>query len=459
MSIETALPYSWLRSISPDVLSSDKTPLWGFPPPFPWELFSEQIKALLKLQEIHILPENTEWRSKEALLSGQGSDPYILSFNVVPLEGLAFWIMPRESLKELLQLTLGTEIDLTSMKKEWLEEFYEFLALDAIVAFQHIKYDPSLFPEIKQDPSLPETLFLTIDIRINTPSKQLTSRLALTANLRQSIQKKYTNKSLSYPTRLAEALTVTVQIIAGNVSLSRDEWQSVNPGDYVVLDSCSLSPNEDKGRIILMVNESPLFRGKIIDGNIKILEYPLLQEVHAPMAKQEDFDEDEEFTEEEFDVDEETQTELGDEEHTEEEPTETDEEHTSGTTESEHSQDDEDEFTSEESVTEEAMTHAEEESDEEPKASAEKEGSKPASIEKSAPSLSHPEDIPLTISIEVGRLQMSVKQLLEMSPGNVLELNVHPENGVDLVINNRCIGKGELLKIGDALGVRILEKA
>jgi len=52
---------------------------------------------------------------------------------------------------------------------------------------------------------------------------------------------------------------------------------------------------------------------------------------------------------------------------------------------------------------------------------------------------------------------MTVQTLLDLNPGNLLELDVHPESGVDLVVNGSRIGKGELLQIGDTLGVRILE--
>ena len=52
---------------------------------------------------------------------------------------------------------------------------------------------------------------------------------------------------------------------------------------------------------------------------------------------------------------------------------------------------------------------------------------------------------------------MSMQKLMEIEPGNTLELDVHPENGVDLVVNGRRIGKGELLRIGESLGVRILD--
>ncbi len=40
---------------------------------------------------------------------------------------------------------------------------------------------------------------------------------------------------------------------------------------------------------------------------------------------------------------------------------------------------------------------------------------------------------------------MSVQKLLELQPGNLLELDVHPENGVDLVVNGSCIARGRTL--------------
>ncbi len=37
---------------------------------------------------------------------------------------------------------------------------------------------------------------------------------------------------------------------------------------------------------------------------------------------------------------------------------------------------------------------------------------------------------------------------MQLQPGQLLELDVNPEEGVNLVVNGQCIGKGELLKTG-----------
>ena len=63
----------------------------------------------------------------------------------------------------------------------------------------------------------------------------------------------------------------------------------------------------------------------------------------------------------------------------------------------------------------------------------------------------------MPVVIEVGRIQMSVKKLLELQPGNMLDLDIHPESSVDMVVNGKRIARGQLLRIGDVLGIRIIE--
>lgn len=448
MNIATTLPYSWLRSISTDLLELDALPLFGSPPPFPWEAYGKALSEALRIENISLSPVDTAWRTEEELLEGLGSDPLILALHISPLAGRAYWMFPREELKELMKVILAPEDEIDLVSEEWQDDFYTFLTVEAIQAFNKTKYDPTLTPQVASTLELPKTSCLSVDIQIVTSLKTFNGRLVITPEMRAAISQKYAVRKLAYPTGISAAVAVQVHLLAGSVTLTPEEWKSVQPGDFVLLDSCSLTPEENKGRILLSVNNSTLFRGKIKDGNIKILEYPLLQEVNSPMAKEEEQFEDEEAetegeeTEEEFEEEEEFTEEEEEEEFTEEEENLTEEEVEEGTDLEEED--------------EEEKTHLEEEipEDEHPEAKTSKSISKPAKE-----TFKRPEELPLTIAIEVGRIQMSIQQLMDLSPGNILELNVHPENGVDLVANGHCIGKGELLKIGDALGVRILDKA
>jgi flagellar motor switch protein FliN/FliY len=52
---------------------------------------------------------------------------------------------------------------------------------------------------------------------------------------------------------------------------------------------------------------------------------------------------------------------------------------------------------------------------------------------------------------------MTVEQLTKLEPGNLLEIEIHPENGVLLTIQGKAVGKGELIRVGEAIGVRVLQ--
>ncbi len=66
-----------------------------------------------------------------------------------------------------------------------------------------------------------------------------------------------------------------------------------------------------------------------------------------------------------------------------------------------------------------------------------------------------PKKVPVSLTVEVAKLKMSLDKLLKLKPGNVLELGVQIEKGVNLVANGQCVAKGELLQIGDVIGVKI----
>jgi flagellar motor switch protein FliN/FliY len=68
-----------------------------------------------------------------------------------------------------------------------------------------------------------------------------------------------------------------------------------------------------------------------------------------------------------------------------------------------------------------------------------------------------PDSIPLSLAVEVGRLRMTAKQLMTLKSGSTIDLGMDPEGSLDLVVNGACIGKGELIRVGDVLGVRVLE--
>ena len=65
-------------------------------------------------------------------------------------------------------------------------------------------------------------------------------------------------------------------------------------------------------------------------------------------------------------------------------------------------------------------------------------------------------DIELDVSIELGRSKQSIKRVLELSPGSIVELDRMAGEPVDLLVNNKVVAKGEVVVIDESFGIRIV---
>lgn len=66
-------------------------------------------------------------------------------------------------------------------------------------------------------------------------------------------------------------------------------------------------------------------------------------------------------------------------------------------------------------------------------------------------------DVPLELSVELGRARMSIQDLLNLSPGSVIELDKIAGEPLDLLVNGRLVARGEAVVVNDKFGVRITD--
>lgn len=66
-------------------------------------------------------------------------------------------------------------------------------------------------------------------------------------------------------------------------------------------------------------------------------------------------------------------------------------------------------------------------------------------------------DIPLQVTVELGRTKRSVKDILELSAGSIIELDKLAGEPVDILVNSRLIAKGEVVVIEENFGVRVTD--
>lgn len=68
-------------------------------------------------------------------------------------------------------------------------------------------------------------------------------------------------------------------------------------------------------------------------------------------------------------------------------------------------------------------------------------------------------DVPLEVTVELGRANKSIKEILDFSPGTILELNKLAGEPVDVLVNGKFVARGEVVVIEENFGIRLVEIA
>lgn len=415
-------PFGELPVIPHELKTADEIPLLGNSPPFPLEEVSKQLAILFDRQDLHIACEIPMWRSSDNLMEGLGDDVTVLNILFPTLKGQVCIVIPKEEISVLTALLLTKDIyPLPIFDTDLNEGFYRFFAGEVLYHLANLSVMKNFSPVITEQATRIREDALCMDLSLQVSEHVVRCRLMISQDFRKSWVAYFSHhkeESRSPSSEVAKKASVILHIKAGETGLSLSEWKQLKLGDILVLDSCSLKGEHFEGRVILVYEDKWVLRAKLKDGTLKILELPLVHEVKTPMAKQKENEFEDELTDIDF-LDESTFDEPQKsiiEESEETPPTE-----------------------SNEQIVDESIDKAKD--------------VLPSFEREIIP----PEKIPLSVVIELGRVSIPVETLLKLEPGNFLEADIYPENGVDLTINGQIVGKGELVRLGEAIGVRILE--
>lgn len=449
--MQTSLPppYDWLKELEPELAKIDSSPLLGHPPVFSWKQFTQNLAAVFELDDLTLNPGEVQWRSANELYAGLPSPLIPVEISMSGFSGNVYWVLPEIDIPMLMSTLLEeNSIPIHHVHKDYQEGFYRFLGIEIVNAFTQTDFDASLVPHFKMTSEHPSDHALCMDITLAFRHHSFTGRLIISTTFRKEWQRRYTTTSLinTHTERLASQAMLTVSLEAGRTSLLMKNWKKSRVGDFLLLENCSLTENFNTGKILINYHGSPIYVAELEDGNLKILQalqyHEAASTIEGEFMADDDFDEDLSM-EEDNDFE---QEDLEDDETSNDDDFDFEEEEESEEIEEKLDEEEEGEIEAEE----------EEEEAEEYKHD-ENEG---ASVTvKTVPPEGpiNAENLPISLIIEVGKINISVQKLMELQAGNILELNVRPEEGVNLVINGRCVGKGELHRLGNTLGVRILE--
>ncbi len=448
MSTASQTPYDWVKTLPSSLLSIDEIPLIGHAAPFPWEKFAANIKKFFEIDQFTFKASDPTWRSAEQLLDGVSPDHDIMNISLTGIEGkIALAIDKRDLLALATFLLTHHPQETPLLDPEDEKAFVHFLTVTLCDQFVNLGWMKGLQPSLLPDESLPPEPHLCIDIQVETSFRTFIVRLFIDKTFQQFWKEKNTIPfSSALNPSLAQKLELPVSIEAGHVQMPFYQWKTVQPGDFLFLDGCTIDETFNSGSLLLRIYHLPYYKAQLTEGNISLTEQPSYHEIESAMPTNNNNDDDD--------------LNFDDEEHEEHEEPEEDTDFDFG--------DDSDFDFSEESDTEETSTEEKTSTatatptKTAPQPPSQTQKSPPAGkqvdVSKKAPEKSiAPQDIPLYIAVEVGRFQMTLDKMMELQAGNTLNLHVKPEDGVDLVVNGKRIGRGELLRFGDTLGVRITE--
>jgi len=371
----------WLEAASPALLALEERPQFGALE-FPWKELERVLGIRFQKKEFNLVHQEKGWLIFEDL-------PQILkettplAIYVSGIKTPLFWFMSKEDVFALITpFFAGKAASSYFLEKPLYEGLCHFFALEVLSEIGHLPFAqhlsfhlgdlPAHFQEILNKEGLFE-----IDVLATNADFKIHGSLLIPASFRSAWKKTCAPLPTLFSKELTEKVEVDIALEIGHVSLSVEDFKEIKKGDFIFLDHCSYNPEEKEGWVALSLAGESIFRGRLKQEEIKLLEYPRLAKSGDEM-------------EENFEL-----------------------------------------------VEEDIVGEKEE-------------------IAKEGPS-SFIAKLPIQLVVEVARLKMTLDDVAKLSPGALLELPIAVEEGVDLVINGKKVGKGELMKMGEMMGVRITQ--
>ena len=66
-------------------------------------------------------------------------------------------------------------------------------------------------------------------------------------------------------------------------------------------------------------------------------------------------------------------------------------------------------------------------------------------------------DIPLKVTVELGRARMSVRDILQLAQGSVVELSKFAGEPLEVFVNDRLVARGEVVTVNEKFGIRLTD--
>jgi len=66
-------------------------------------------------------------------------------------------------------------------------------------------------------------------------------------------------------------------------------------------------------------------------------------------------------------------------------------------------------------------------------------------------------DVPVSVSVQLGACQLPMREVLQLSPGSVVQLDKQADAPVDVLVNDKLVARGEVVVVDNRFGIKITE--
>ncbi len=439
----TALvPFDWLEEVKQELFTLEAAPLLPPAPPFPVEALQKALFERLALPVTVEISDAKVIEYKDIKEKTTSTTTRLFSFSLSPHTPSFYTAIGHDDLNRLASWLLAHDMEAAvSLQGSFQESFYLFIggmALDSLESTGYFKSN-SLRLLSTAGSLLDEAPALSISCLIRHEKESISILILIPHSLQKSLknQTAKNTESLINDSAVASKINIAARLVVDLVALDYSDIALIQEGSFLLLDR-PVTPTS----VQIVVGNRAFFAGKI-EGNlltITALAEPL-EEIKkmdkapdtktpaaadaapkavkdtapatpvadaAPKAAGSDNPHDPKYF-------------LGEDE----------------------------EFFVEDKELEDVLKK-------EQPASTPATAPKPVAPKAEEPSPKTLSDIPLNVEVVVGYMRLPIKELLSMQVGGTYTLGNPVNSQVDLLINGKRIAKGELLKSGDTLGVRIL---
>ncbi|MFZ0564620.1 MAG: type III secretion system cytoplasmic ring protein SctQ [Chlamydiales bacterium] len=387
-------PWDWVEQINASIYEQVKRPLFSLPAPFELDLFEQKLSSVLQQPDLKISYQTKGWVMPEELWEAVGKPIRPLAIAMAPLEVPAYFVTTDHDLKQLMgELLGGEEIASFFYERDLADGFYHYFVTELLRILEEMQCTSPLVPR------LGETVEQLEEMTSTEPT--------FVIDLALSIKEKRFWARILLPKKFKEAWERHFSHLPPR-SLSEAMLKKISVDVALEIGYVELNLEEYKelheGDFITLDHcsyDPEKGKGGVV---LKLQEKPIFRgrfkEEGIKLTNYPIYEEVKEVVDKEILTPEEDNL-YGDLEQTSEE-------------------------------------------EELPE---EKTPEKP---------LFNPNELPVHLTVEVGSVRMTAQELMNLTPGSLLELGISVKEGVSLLVNGKKVGRGELIRVGEAIGVRIL---